>query len=501
MHSVTNLLNTVMPSQKAPFLRRAGAVVFLMPHKITISGISLVLMFFNVGLGLAADWPPTLDTNNATIRSHDGRTIERYTHGPREAWGYPPSAKGEWGYPAAQETGSAQQNHNSFYVVAPKEPRAHAPLCVVLHSAGRTAYDYLGFACLERKIENSDDPATAMTNPPDDVYALFLSSMNGEWWGWSQARQSTNFARHINAPPPAELRVLDTIEWVVTRYKIDRNRIYLCGASMGGCGALGIGMPHGDIFAAVRVSVPAGTGYAAYRMGGFAPSPPMDAPQTERDAWMKRCAGVGLPDPPVVVDFSSQADDWAATQPALLQAAQIGRLPLVLSWGRFGHTVFASLIAKYPLCRVTLAYPWMEIRKNEAYPVFTHASSDQRSPWLNAPAEFDDSGQINAWFRWKNQRDTPSSFVMQLWIAHPTVKNPPPTMPENATTDITLRRLQRFKVQPGGTYTWQISRNGQPSDSGKIMPDAENLLTIHRVTLTTTPAELTVNFQPKTIVQ
>jgi len=70
------------------------------------------------------------------------------------------------GYPAAQETGAAQQNHNSFYVVTPKEPRAGAPLCVVLHSANRTAYDYLGFGVLNRKIENGDDPATVMTGCP-----------------------------------------------------------------------------------------------------------------------------------------------------------------------------------------------------------------------------------------------------------------------------------------------------------------------------------------------
>ena len=90
--------------------------------------------------------------------------------------------------------------------------------------------------------------------------------------------------------------------------------------------------------------VPAGTNYASYRMGGFAPSPSVDATQPERDAWMQRAAGVGLPDPPVIVDFSSQQDNWAMTQPALVQAAQAGRLPLVLGWGPFGHTTFSTEI-------------------------------------------------------------------------------------------------------------------------------------------------------------
>jgi hypothetical protein len=45
-----------------------------------------------------ADWPPMLDLDNTTTRSLDGRIIERFTHGAREAWGYPASARGEWGY-------------------------------------------------------------------------------------------------------------------------------------------------------------------------------------------------------------------------------------------------------------------------------------------------------------------------------------------------------------------------------------------------------------------
>jgi len=441
------------------------------------------------GVGYAVDWPPTLDGKNTITQANDGRAIERYTHGPREAWGYPAEASGEWAYVPGPETGVAQQNHNCFYVVAPKNPRENAPLCVVLHSANRTAYDYLGFACLGRQIENREDPAKVMTNSPDDFYSLYLSSTNAEWWGWSQTRE--NRAKGINAPPPGELRALETIEWVAARYKIDRNRIYLCGVSMGGCGTLGIGMPHGEIFAAVRADVPAGTGYAAYRMGDIAPEPAMDAPQTERDAWLKRAAGVGLPDPPVVVDFSSQQDGWSATQPALVNAAQAGHLPLVLGWGPFGHVTFSSLIAKYPLCDVALAYPWLEIRKNEAYPVFTHASSDQRCPWLNAPADYDGSGQMNAYFRWKNKEDAPSSFAMQLWIAHPAVKDPP-AMPDKATADITLRRLQQFKVQPGRSYVWQMIRDGHAIASGMTAPGPNDLLTISGVALSTAPVELSV---------
>ncbi len=432
-------------------------------------------------------WPPAMDPVNTTTQTKDGRTVARYTHGPRETWGYAQDAA--WSTPPDRETGVDQQNHCCFYIVAPKHPRENAPLCVVLHSANRTAFDYLGFACLGRQIENREDPATVMTNSPDGFYSLYLSSTNAEWWGWKEAR--LNESKRVNTATSAEKRVLDTIEWVVAKHKIDRNRIYLCGVSMGGCGTLGLGMPHGEIFAAIRADVPAGTGYASARMGGFAPSPASDASQAERDGWMLRAAGVGLPEPPVIVDFSSQTDNWSVTQPALLQAAQGGRLPLVLGWGPFGHVTFSSLIAKYPPCDVVLAFPWLEIRKNEAYPVFTHASCDQRSPWLNAPADYDNTGQMNAWFRWKNECDTPAEFAMQIWIAHPEIKTTA-AMPNAATADITPRRLQQFKIERGKNYAWQISRGGGVLASGKSSPDAAGLLTIPKAPLATTPTELKI---------
>lgn len=458
-------------------------------RKLTARSLAVLLsLLITGGSVLADDWPPTIDSNNPTTKSADGRTIERYTHGPRESWEYPASASGEWSYPPPQETGPKQQNHNSFYVVTPKQPQPETPLCVVLHSANRTAYDYMGFDCLERSLPERGDFHTVMTKSPQDFYALFLNSTNAEWWGWGQIRRQGD--KTPGQVSPAERRVFDTIEWVVNHYHIDRNRIYLCGVSMGGCGTLGLGIPHGDVFAAVKATVPAGTEYVAYRMGGFPPAP-ADASAADRDAWTKRISAVGLPDPPVVVDFSAQNDNWSKTQPALLQAAQAGRLPLVLSWGLFGHATFANLVAKYAPCEVALAFPWLEIRRNEAYPVFTHASTDQRSPWLDAPAEFDESGQMNAWFRWKSTRDTPASFAMELWLDHPKITNPL-TPPETATADLTLRRLQHFKVQPNAAYHWELSRASKPLASGRITPDAANLLTIPRASLATEPTELSL---------
>jgi hypothetical protein len=259
---------------------------------------------------------------------------------------------------------------------------------------------------------------------------------------------------------------------------------------------LGIGLPHGNIFAAILAVVPAGTEYAALRMG-FPHSLAVPASKAERDLWTKQVSGFGLPDPPIVVDFSAENDIWSKTQPELLQAAQAGRLPLVLAWGPFGHTTIRTPVIKYPQADVALAFPWLAIRKNAAYPVFTNASSNQRPPWIGSSSDFDESGQMNAYFRWQDRKDKTSKFSVKLWMAHPVIENPPPVMPTTATTDITLRRLQSFRVQPGTSYTWELVRDGKLVASGKVAPDAANLLTIPHVTLSTVPAELSIKVAPK----
>src|SRR6202789_2577696 len=98
-------------------------------------------------------------------------------------------------------------------------------------------------------------------------------------------------------------------------------------------------------------------------MGGFLPPPAADAPQPDRDTWLRTISGAGLPDPPVLVDFSAQNDNWSKTQPPLLQAAQAGRYPVVLAWGLFHHSTFTSTAARFPLCNVALQFPWFEVRK------------------------------------------------------------------------------------------------------------------------------------------
>ncbi len=432
-----------------------------------------------------------LDTLN-TIYSKEGRLIERYTYGRKESWGYQdepeswkywegwdgksPADSVIWRGKGAVNMNIDKQNLNTFYLVPPKNPTPKSPLCVILHSANLTGFQYLA---RQHLIESESLPSTQV---PDDFYTLYLNSTNKEWWGYRE--------QNVGKPSSAEKRVIDIVKWVIRKYDIDTNRVYLNGPSMGGCGALAIGLSNGDLFAAMRVTVPAGTEYLMNRLGLIS--------EHEGDitnAGNYPFTEVDFSDPPVLVNFSSHNDNWSKTQPALLNLSDWAKIPMVLSWGPFRHNSYDTPIMKYDLCRVALAFPWMDIRKNEAYPVFRNSTVDQKSPWEGEVGKFDDQGQKNAYFRWSNELDNVNSFKMKIWIDHPDIGNSDLIMPENAKTEITIRRLQKFKIEKGNKYEWSLVRNGKTQLTGIITPDDSNLLTIKELDLETIKSELIIKPQ------
>ncbi|HEX4607600.1 MAG TPA: PHB depolymerase family esterase, partial [Urbifossiella sp.] len=268
-------------------------------------------------------WPPE-KTKDAEF---SGRKLDTFRHGVRP----------EWGYEAPQR--------DTFLVLHPKQAKPNSPLYVVLHSAGHDVHSCL--ACTTQP-GNHD-----IYHAPPDFFALYLDcrANKGDWWWGSEKYKGPEVG-------PAEKRVVDTVRWVVKEYGIDENRVYLCGNSMGGSGALGIGVRHGDVFAAVKANVPARVDHVSSRMY-FAPRA---VP-----------AGVTLPDPPVVVDYSAPNDGWSKGHEAFAKAMNERRYPLVLYWGPFGHANNHAQILK--VNDLINSFDWLGVRKNESYPVFTNAST------------------------------------------------------------------------------------------------------------------------------
>ena len=368
----------------------------------------------------------------------EGRKVIRYEHDSMSAWGYKTPQK------------------DFFCLVPPKRPVKNSPLCVVLHSAGGNGDQSLPAICTPHDRSFYGD---------ETHFALCLDcaqNRNDWWWGYEEIERNPSL--YHDELCPTEKRVLATIEWVIREYDIDRNRVYLNGVSMGGSGSLGIGFGRGDVFTAVSVVVPAGIKHFEFRTRG-------------RE----------LSDPPPLFNISSPVDSWALGQEKLLTFCEENRYSLTFAWGPFGHT--SDVRAANP---AVYEYPWFAVRKNEAYPVFTRATTDNRYPGHNNTTAPDQNGQINGYFRWKNIEDTARNFVMELRLVKKDELRRPIATPQETVADVTPRRLQHFTVGKGTEYKWSMTCAGKVLQSGKATADAHGILTITSVTISDTPSCLRI---------
>jgi len=295
----------------------------------------------------------------------------------------------------------------------------------VFHSAGHDVYSAIGCTVYPGYHDIYHTPA--------DMYGLYLDCRcNAErdwWWGGIDAHGVGDASRHGTTLQPVERRVMDTVAHVLSRYPLDRNRVYAVGNSMGGSGALGLAMNHGDVFASVIANVPAGVEHAMDRccLGKEKP------------------AGFSIPEPPVVVDYSAQNDAWSEGHDRFYKAMEAEKYALIGYFGPFGHADNTLPIRQ--VNDLVLTFDALSIKKNEAYPAFTHASTDDLIPWLN-DLNNPISGQVNAFFLYQNTEDTATAFAMDIWLATDKDIDTKRTLPTASTADVTLRRIQNFVIRP-----------------------------------------------------
>ena len=255
----------------------------------------------------------------------------------------------EWGYKRTQT--------DTFALLHPKGwdgcGSKSYPLYVVFHSAGHDVYSAVG--CIWQKGNHS------IYHAPDEMFALYLDcrqNTNDWWWGGNSALQVFDDARRGVKPQPVENRCIATVQWIMEHYPIDSNRVYAVGNSMGGSGALGIAMCRGDLFAAVKVNVPAGVRHMLDRCG-----------------LMTECKDIHcIPDPPVLVDYSAQNDEWSAGHEQLYRVMRENRYAMLGYWGNFGHSNNDEEIEK--VNDLVHSFDIFQVRRNGIYPVFTDADTN-----------------------------------------------------------------------------------------------------------------------------
>ena len=387
----------------------------------------------------------------ADIEQRGLRTI------PREVGGRKVDA---WWQPGEKDRGEPNDVRNLVLVKHPVAAKdgVGCPLYVVLHSAGHDAL--MALRCTG-DVHNHD-----IYSAPDDFYGLYLdcraNSTSDWWWG---ADGKKGFEETV-----CEKRVVATVREVIARYAIDPNRVYLCGNSMGGSGTLGIGLRHGDVFAAIKANVPAiRRGDHPFKSLGLPP--------------YGLSGGARIPDPPPLVDYSAQNDGWSDNHERLIRAMKDRRYAWFFYWGAFGHADNDSeMLPKNDLIH---SLDWLSVRLDEPYPVFTDASTDDMPPWL-ADRSDPKPGQINGFFRWSDACDDASGVRLTLYL-DPALKSRLFTVPATSVVDVTLRRVRRFGARPGEMVRWRFGEQ-----SGEVATDGEGLMTFPRLRLTKTPRVLSV---------
>lgn len=376
----------------------------------------------------------------------NGRRLEFFSHGTEPAWGY------------------EKDQTDTFAILYPKdydENRSY-PLEAVFHSAGHDVYSTL--VCIMG--EHNHD----IYHVPDGMFGYFpdcRANMNDWWWGGDTHHEAGQTKNRTTEPSPVEKRVLSELGWVLDNYPIDRDAVYAVGNSMGGSGALGTCVCRGDIFAAVKANVPAGVRHCIDRCGlsGNAPE------------------GFTIPDPPVVIDYSGQNDGWSGEHELLYAAMKKARYALIGFWGAYGHANNDLVIEEKN--DLVHSLDIATIRRNAAYPVFTNASSDDEIPWPDH-CDSPDSGQVNAFFRWRVIEDTASRFSIEIRLMNKDDWQTRVTLPESVTADLLLRRLQNFKPAAGEVLTGLYG-----SDSVTAVCDPTGHPSIDGITVTQEPKVLT----------
>ena len=249
-----------------------------------------------------------------------------------------------------------------------------------------------------------------------------------------------------------ERRNLWILEWVGRHYQTDPKRWYCSGSSMGGCGTISFGLRHPELFAALHAHVPIvsythlGTD-SARRLEAACWTGPLTAD-------VKTNEGVPLLDRMNGTKFVHQADadlpplfvvhgrrdgsiPWE-NNPPFYRAMNEARQALAVYWDDGEH---ATAGKRAPADVKAWTQRFRQFRLDQSFPALANTSSS-RNPGNGSPDDGDLVGWINRGMAWRDIEDKPDHYAITILAEYPGLEYP-------VRTDVTLRRVQKFKTAPG----------------------------------------------------
>jgi len=360
-----------------------------------------------------------------------------------------------------------------------------APLNLILHCWGSNlrgkggAFSWFGWK------DKATGIGVASNQIPYDWWTTYHEGL-GTWKCWDEG-----LTRDFTPK-----RLLAFVDWVGTKWEVDKARVCVSGESMGGSGSTFMPIRYAERFAYAFSSVGIHNP-AAIKPSGFYESYANN--NGELEAGLKHESGLPawdyLNDPLLVrknpaarlpfIGFGNGKNDGGIGWPHvvdLARALQEARQPHAVIWRMAGHGSGTF----YPRD--------IDLRLDQSLPAFTACSLDGdigTARKLETPKEFttrekrvvkdnwdgDSEGQMNMFLRWATADivDEPGRWECTLLLE--------PKAPKDAcTVNVTPRRLQKLQVKPGQKFQWtaQPVQGGQ-AQHGTAVADKDALVTMEKV--------------------
>jgi len=343
-----------------------------------------------------------------------------------------------------------------------------------------------------------------------------------DWWtGYHECTGTWRSWAEGTVHDYSQTRIISFIDWLDSKWKIDKSRVAVEGGSMGGSGTTNLALRRADriAFAAgtVGVHVPGNSPqFTSSYIQSYGPVewrlPFQDGKTAAFDyfsnVWyLKNHVAQSMP----LVVFSNGKNDGAIGWPqalAFFRAMQETRQPHAFFWGLGGHGQGLSLPGE-PASQGDSHVFGMDVRSDRTLPAFTHCSLDgnpgtatplpraeferlkaqakeeQKAKKLEYPRpvdpyDGDPAGQANACLYW----DTADQEIIDQagkWALTLALVSKSPR--DECTVDVTPRRCRKFKPQPGQKFQWTNRPLGadKPLQSGDVAADQYGLVTIPAV--------------------
>ncbi|QRN96300.1 hypothetical protein JRI60_46025 [Archangium violaceum] len=338
------------------------------------------------------------------------------------------------------------------------------------------------------------------------------------WWGYSE-RLPQGPALEGAVPPYTARRVLALLEWVLRHHPgADARRVFLEGDSMGGAGALALGLLNARHFAGVyaRHAQPVARAHRPWRLAQLSSlwgMPEEEVPDADGlGVWSRLDLTRALRDEPEarsqflilqhgkddpIIHFGSVVGPSSLTGASFYETLQTRHIGHVAVWDEGGHVEADPWLGQrwWDLGWSPLKDAHTFLRGDLAFPAFSHSSWDGnpgsggngRQPWRNDSGYAGDPkvpgdtgwdgdvvGMINRSLRWDSQRlvDTHTRFELPLRaVIGPGVSDTP-------VVDVTPRRVQRFRCLPGERIRWTFG-----GASGTVTAGSDGSVTVPRLRL------------------